>query len=216
MRPSLVFVLLAACHSDVHYVSVAAGLTSCAVTSDGHVTCWGPGARKEIAIDDAVEISGNSPHYCVRTRGGAVRCWGKVNELGLRPDAQGVADVSLPAPAIGVAVGGSHACALLVTRQVACWGRNNYLQLGTLDVGAGPADTVPPRVIPSLYAPVVPPPVSSSSTAMQRASPSTPVRTARTERCGAGATTGLGMIPTSRNRTSRRAGSTGARRSDAG
>src|SRR4051794_21097851 len=78
MRPSLVFVLLAACHSDVHYVSVAAGRTSCAVTSDGHVTCWGPGAREEIAIDDAVEISGNSPHYCVRTRGGAVRCWGKV------------------------------------------------------------------------------------------------------------------------------------------
>jgi hypothetical protein len=152
MRPSLVFVLLAACHSDVHYVSVAAGRTSCAVTSDGHVTCWGPGAREEIAIDDAVEISGNSPHYCVRTRGGAVRCWGKVDELGLSPDAQGVADVSLPAPAIGVAVGASHACALLVTRQVACWGRNNYLQLGTLDVGAGPDDTVPPRVIPSLYA----------------------------------------------------------------
>jgi hypothetical protein len=155
MRSSLAFVLFAACRAaDVHYVSVSVtpNGTSCAVKSDGHVTCWGPGAPKEIPIADAVEVSGNSPHYCVRTRGGAVRCWGRVDELGLHPDPRGLADVALRAPAIGISVGGSHACALLVTHQVACWGRNNYLQLGTLDVGTGPAGTVPPRVIPSLYA----------------------------------------------------------------
>jgi hypothetical protein len=147
-------VLFAACRAaDVHYVSVSVTPSgaSCAVISDGHVTCWGPEARKEIAIDDAVEVSGSSPHFCVRTRSGAVRCWGQVDkDLGLQIDARGIAEVPLPEPATAVSVGGWHACALLASQRVACWGENRYQQLGTLC--SSRTGTCPPQIVPSLRA----------------------------------------------------------------
>ena len=152
-RTSLALVLLAACGTaDVRYVSVAPGETSCAVTSDGHVSCWGRSGRARVAIDDAVEVAGNGVHECARTRSGRVRCWGKVVTIGLQPDARGIADVPLPERATAIAVGGSHACALLESQQVACWGTNERLQLGTQEVGVGPAGAVPPRIVPSLRA----------------------------------------------------------------
>jgi hypothetical protein len=82
---------------------------------------------------------------------GDVHCWGGVNpslhdvsvpallgtaEIALTPsgfvDASGTGKVELPAPAtqLSAGAGGAHTCALLDTRQVVCWGYNEFGQCG--------------------------------------------------------------------------------------
>ena len=95
-----------------------------------------------------------SQFICVLGDDGAVACWGDnwSGQLGIgkasaprscRPEETGGANlVPLPAPAVALgargqsAGGGAHACAVLATRQVTCWGENDAGQLGT-------GDTVP-------------------------------------------------------------------------
>ncbi|HSS03105.1 MAG TPA: hypothetical protein VLM79_38850 [Kofleriaceae bacterium] len=150
-------------------------LVSCAVCSDGAVDCWGDTSRRVLAgrsrrtPSDAVRIAGAtgaigvavSAHAaCVLDRAGRVRCWGNqgsagsdaIHDQGTQPAIPEIVDVALPAAAVAVEVGDLHACALLVTSEVACWGRNDWGQLGVDVVGSGPGHTVVPTVIPQLLA----------------------------------------------------------------
>ena len=99
----------------------------------------------------AIALGGGYQSTCVLGDDGAVACWGTngSGQLGngetggprsCAPGEVGDANlVSLAAPAVTVAArgqeegDGAHACALLATGAVTCWGENSFGQLGTGD-----------------------------------------------------------------------------------
>ncbi len=101
-----------------------------------------------VAVDIAVGGAEYASHACAVLEDGKVRCWGGNNfgQLGLgheesigdneRPES--VAPVDLGGPAVAIAAGKYHTCALLKDKTVRCWGFNREGQLGyghTDDVG---------------------------------------------------------------------------------
>jgi alpha-tubulin suppressor-like RCC1 family protein len=103
------------------------GKTSCALTGDGLAWCWGDNTSGQVGNG-----SGGGGEDVV-------------------PTATPVAGI--PAEVIGIAVGESHACALLRDGSVRCWGDNRRGQLGVgLPVGTL-AMTAVPMAIPGLTAP---------------------------------------------------------------
>ena len=86
------------------------------------------------------QFASGSYFSCATLDGGDVRCWGwnAYGQLGLghtrnigryeHPSSQPVLD--LPEDALQVATGNSHACALLQSGNIRCWGWNQYGQLG--------------------------------------------------------------------------------------
>ena len=92
-------------------------------------------------LGGVLSVTAGGNHACAVLQNHQVRCWGdnSYGELGdgsLDPRNRAVV-VRNPAgtgPLTGVAsvsAGGGHTCALLVSRQVACWGDNFSGQLGT-------------------------------------------------------------------------------------
>jgi alpha-tubulin suppressor-like RCC1 family protein len=93
----------------------------------------------------ATAISPGSGFTCALLDGGDVKCWGRnpQGQLGLgdtlprgtMPGQMGDAlpRVPLPGPARAVFAGGTHACAILVSGELTCWGQNNSGQLGVGD-----------------------------------------------------------------------------------
>jgi alpha-tubulin suppressor-like RCC1 family protein len=93
----------------------------------------------------AIYLSLGGVHSCAVLSDGAVRCWGTNGQLRLgqpreavfgshlgdaeAPDSAPILD--LGQPAIAVAAGGTHTCALLTDGAVRCWGGNNLGQLGS-------------------------------------------------------------------------------------
>lgn len=82
----------------------------------------------------ATSLSSGDSHTCAAS-GGAVKCWGKGSSgqlgNGFSVDSRvPVLVTGLPAPAVQVASGGKHTCALLDNGQVWCWGDNSDGQLG--------------------------------------------------------------------------------------
>ncbi len=127
----------------------------CVLTTAGRVKCWGIGDNGALGsgktedqqtprqivnlIEPVVDLSAssNGMFVCAVTRSGSVVCWGynKERELG-RTDAtpyeatpQPV--VGLPEKARSVVSGRTHACALLESGRVACWGDDGEGQLGS-------------------------------------------------------------------------------------
>lgn len=111
-----------------------------------------------VALADVVEVVAGVSHTCARVQAGAVHCWGSSSrgELGYgdtlrRGDAPG--DLPTPAlalggPAVQLAAGGHHTCALLDDASLRCWGANDAGQLGQAragDVGDEPGEMPPPR-----------------------------------------------------------------------
>lgn len=122
---------------------------SCAVSA-GDVYCWGistggllwngAGSGKlPIKVTNfagpAVSVSAGDDHNCAVLQDGTIQCWGRntYGQLGTGDRLSSSVPVTvtqLPGPAVGVAAGHGHTCALLEDGVVYCWGANWSGQLG--------------------------------------------------------------------------------------
>ena len=124
----------------------------CAVTAEGGVKCWGNNEYGQLGdgstyyrrptpvsvsglADRVTAISVGYVFTCALTIEGAVQCWGG-NATGQLGDGT-TTNRSVPVTVSGLAggvtaisAGGTHACALMASGAVKCWGRNYSGQLG--------------------------------------------------------------------------------------
>ncbi|MEO8224209.1 MAG: thrombospondin type 3 repeat-containing protein, partial [Gammaproteobacteria bacterium] len=121
---------------------------ACAIGPSGTVSCWGNNDNYQLGsvlatpvqpvvvpgIDDAIDLALGDSHSCALLAGGGVKCWGRnaEGELGIStliPAAtatpQSIYSLS---PAIKIAAGDRHTCAILANRTVQCWGFNSVGQ----------------------------------------------------------------------------------------
>ncbi len=158
------------------YVAVGQVYTAsshtCAVLADGAVRCWGQNnvgqlglghknsvgddelPTKNVPLDEpALAVAAGGHHSCALLESGAVRCWGSGSQLGIGAS-EGVGDnagevptenVPLGAPAIQIAAGTGHTCALLESGVVRCWGSYSQGELGIPD-----ADAIAPEMLPTI------------------------------------------------------------------
>lgn len=146
---------------------------TCALLANGKVRCWGAalGAFRDYYSGDlgddelplsagdvpvqgeVVQIAAGASYTCALIAGGKVRCWGSNNYgvLGYTASSNELVRV-LPSEAgyvnIGgdvkqISAGGYHACALLATGRVRCWGYNALGQLGYGNLNPIPGDGTP-------------------------------------------------------------------------
>ncbi len=126
---------------------------SCMVVDDGRAFCWGDGNSGEIGDGSSsdrniptqvsgtasyVSISSGPQFNCAITNIGTVQCWGLNNyqQLGMGFNAgnqYSPQNTALPAgiEASSLALGSEHACAVMETMSVYCWGMDDYGQLNT-------------------------------------------------------------------------------------
>lgn len=139
--------------------SISAGSDhTCAITA-GRVQCWGfdvGGGNRGMervrvpGLVDAVEVEVGGSHTCAVRAIGQTVCWGR-NEFGRLGDGTAGVDRRRPFPVVGlsdtktISAGYGHSCAVRVTGQAVCWGRNDFSQLGngalTAENGATPLPT---------------------------------------------------------------------------
>jgi alpha-tubulin suppressor-like RCC1 family protein len=126
---------------------------TCVVRTDGAVRCvgsnhdWEAGvsnASNGIDTDEAVDlplpgpasdVAGGDDYTCALLTDGAVYCWG---DLRSGPEWDGVAEwmppnlppVDLGGAAVQISAASRHACAVLETGRVRCWGQNSDGRLG--------------------------------------------------------------------------------------
>lgn len=133
-------------------VAVGCGdIHTCALLTGGEVRCWGGntygqlgnGATTTSQIPTSVNglssgviaLSVGKEYACAIVTGGAVKCWG-ANDRGqlgdgTNEDSNVPVDVkAMPHPAVSIAAGTSHACALLDDASIYCWGSNDRGELG--------------------------------------------------------------------------------------
>jgi hypothetical protein len=120
-------------------VAIANGLTQCGLTADGTVTCTGWALESPLVVErGATAITNASSNVspsvtfptalgCALLAGGAVSCWSLLDHGG--PVMLQSAEIPL-APVTAIATSGAHTCAVLADTTVACWGANNFGQLG--------------------------------------------------------------------------------------
>ncbi|ACY15380.1 RCC1 domain-containing protein [Haliangium ochraceum] len=102
----------------------------------------GPATRR------VAHLAAGYTHTCVLFEDGGVRCWGKgangrlgtgaAETIGDDETPAAIADVALGGWAVQISAGDDHACALLDTGKLRCWGGNRDGQLGyghTRDIG---------------------------------------------------------------------------------
>jgi formylglycine-generating enzyme required for sulfatase activity/alpha-tubulin suppressor-like RCC1 family protein len=161
-------------------VQLAAGLDhDCALLRDKTVQCWGNGragqlghgstagfdprgqlAPSAITLGSVLQLAAGSEFTCARLEGGEVRCWGlnSYGQLGLghtdtignQPGEMPPAAVDFRGRAIQVVTGRAHACVLLDSKKVRCWGDGSVGQLGVgvrEPLGDQP-DEMPPADVP--------------------------------------------------------------------
>jgi len=140
----------------------AGGATSCAVHSDGTVSCWGSNThgavgdgttdlrRSPVSVEvtDALRVATSGRHSCAVRAGGGVLCWGRGDEGqlgdGLAASSLTPVEVQGLSDAVDVGVGHNHTCAIRATGEVVCWGENDDNQLGD-DSGVSSPVAVPVR-----------------------------------------------------------------------
>lgn len=134
----------------------AGGNFSCGLTAAGALSCWGfrglgaigDGSSQTSSAQTPVPVLGlssgvaavaaGSQFACALTAAGAVLCWGDNGSGQLGDGRSGTTTSrSTPGPVSGlgsgvvaIAAGGSHACAVLATGGVRCWGSNSFGMLG--------------------------------------------------------------------------------------
>ncbi len=143
------------------------GLHTCASIEGDALRCWGLGTFGALGTEDAsdphfspgpdaigiadiAEVVTGGNHTCIRQSDGAVLCWGlnfygqlglgHIKGVGSVPGDMPPDPIDLGGPAMRLAAGYYHTCALLETGMVRCWGRgqNGRLGIGTTDnVGDG-------------------------------------------------------------------------------
>jgi cysteine-rich repeat protein len=121
-----------------------------------------PGEMPPATIDVGpypVALEAGANFNCVLLGNEELRCWGQntSGQLGrghVNPIGDGPAEMPPIATNVGgeiaqLALGATHACALLVNGQLRCWGGNSRGQLGlghTNNIGDGPGEMPPPAV----------------------------------------------------------------------
>jgi len=136
-----------------HATAVSAGaLSACALLTGGSVDCWGDNENGELGngttglsstpvtvtgLSDATAMSAGDEFACALLSGGSVDCWGDNENGELGNGTSGVAtDSSTPvivtgiSDATAISAGYDFACALLSSGSVACWGDNEFGELG--------------------------------------------------------------------------------------
>jgi alpha-tubulin suppressor-like RCC1 family protein len=160
-------------------VAVSAGaFHTCALSSAGTVYCWGynfygslgnasvvdTGTPVQVVgLTDATQISAGDYTNCALRANKTVVCWGNSGNGQTGDGTTGDGGRTFtPVPVLAanggagllqnvnvIENGASHACALLATGHLACWGANNYGE-----VGRWPATTTSSVLRPVLYQPV--------------------------------------------------------------
>lgn len=130
---------------------------ACGVTHDARGLCWGDntlgqvGGRSratvaspfDVGLSQVEQIATGAFHTCA-LHAGQVSCWGHNDhhQLGnavVNTSRQPLPVHGLPEPAVDVACGFAHSCALLESGAVMCWGLGASGQLGAPDVMGGSA-----------------------------------------------------------------------------
>ncbi len=149
------------------------GEHSCAVRTNGVLSCWGRNNRGQLGIGSSrastvpvavplpnvKAVATGSLHTCALLNDGHVVCWGD-NSKGQLGNGESTgslnapsAPVSLPGPgtAIAISAGGDYSCAILIDKTTTCWGSDAYGQLGNGSAG----DQLVPTAVISLPGDVV-------------------------------------------------------------
>lgn len=134
--------------SNVRQVS-RGGAHTCAVTSQGAASCWGNNASGQLGdgtlnprltptvvfTSGIAHVAAGAAFTCALRTNGTVACWGDnlYGQLGMGVTG-GSALSPLPVSDITTAAaldaGDFHACALLASGEMRCWGNNNDGQIG--------------------------------------------------------------------------------------
>ena len=127
--------------------AVSAGQGICAVTTTGGLKCWGV-ARLNGTMNDSstaadfpglssgvASVSAGGAQACAVLTSGALKCWGFNfhGQLGDGTTTDSLTPVQVSGLTSGVAsatIGDRHACALLTSGSVKCWGKNSSGQIG--------------------------------------------------------------------------------------
>jgi alpha-tubulin suppressor-like RCC1 family protein len=133
----------------------------CSVLASGSASCWGDGFFGELGngaraaslvpqpvmdLGSVVSLAAADGFGCAVAPTGTVACWG-TDALGQLGDDGALSLSTTPIAVAGVsgaaavAAGESHACALLLSGAVTCWGGNGAEQLGA-DIRAGQSGPV--------------------------------------------------------------------------
>ena len=159
-----------ASQADPALVAAGGGHT-CALTTNNSVKCWGDNSDGQLgdgtrvnhplpALTNALSgpatalVAGLSHTCALIGGGGAVQCWGNNShgELGDGTFVRRQTPTSvngLPGPAVALAAGTEHTCAVLADGKVFCWGNNLYGQLDGSATGSSPT----PVNVPNLGSP---------------------------------------------------------------
>ena len=132
---------------------------TCAITTDSDVFCWGANESGQVGIDAAtaavatpnrvsglgglMQVATGEAHSCATSGSGAVRCWGDngSDQLG---NASAGSSSSTPVQVqdlngvASIALGNEFSCALRMSGEVLCWGRNADGVLGDPGFPSGP------------------------------------------------------------------------------